>query len=34
MQKAIHGIKVAHFHDTYRIKLKLELLTGPELQTE
>ena len=30
MHKAIHGITVAHFHDTYRDKLKLELLTGPD----
>ena len=30
MQKAIHGITVAHFFDTYRDKLKLELLTGPD----
>ena len=28
MQKAIHGITVAHFYDTYRDKLKLELVTG------
>ncbi len=28
MQKAIHGITVAHFYETYREKLKLELLTG------
>jgi len=28
MQKAIHGITVAHFFETYREKLKLELLTG------
>ena len=28
MQKAIHGITVAHFFDTYREKLKLELITG------
>lgn len=28
MQKAIHGITVAHFFETYRDKLKLELLTG------
>src|SRR5208283_2243566 len=28
MQKAIHGITVAHFYDTYREKLKLELVTG------
>src|SRR5271155_98175 len=28
MQKAIHGITVAHFFETYREKLKLELVTG------
>lgn len=28
MQKAIHGITVAHFYETYRAKLKMELLTG------
>ena len=28
MQKAIHGITVAHFYDTYREKLKMELVTG------
>jgi HPr kinase/phosphorylase len=28
MQKAIHGITVAHFFETYREKLKLELITG------
>ena len=28
--KAIHGITVAHFYDTYRTKLKLDLLTGPD----
>ncbi|MEO6874871.1 MAG: HPr(Ser) kinase/phosphatase [Opitutaceae bacterium] len=28
MQKAIHGITVAHFLDTYRGKLKLEVVTG------
>src|SRR5580658_5198259 len=28
MQKAIHGITVAHFYETYREKLKLELVTG------
>src|SRR5271170_6509523 len=28
MQKAIHGITVAHFFDTYREKLKLELVAG------
>src|SRR5258708_39065829 len=26
--KAIHGITVAHFYDTYRDKLLLELVTG------
>src|SRR6218665_3542272 len=30
MQKAINGITVAHFEDTYREKLKLELLSGAE----
>ncbi|TAG33720.1 MAG: HPr(Ser) kinase/phosphatase [Verrucomicrobia bacterium] len=30
MQKAIHGITVAHFHSTHREKLKLELLAGAE----
>ena len=30
MLKAIHGITVAHFFDTYREKLQLELLTGQE----
>lgn len=30
MQKAIHGITVAHFFETHREKLKLELLTGQE----
>ncbi len=30
MHKAIHGITVAHFFETYRDKLKLELLTGQE----
>jgi HPr kinase/phosphorylase len=30
MQKAIHGITVAHFHETYREKLKLELITGQD----
>ena len=30
MQKAIHGITVAHFYETYREKLKLELLAGGE----
>jgi len=28
MQKAIHGITVAHFFEIYRDKLKLELVTG------
>jgi len=28
MQKAIHGITVSHFFETYREKLKMELLTG------
>jgi HPr kinase/phosphorylase len=28
MQKAIHGITVAHFFETYREKLKMELITG------
>jgi len=28
MQKAIHGITVAHFYDSYREKLRLELVTG------
>jgi HPr kinase/phosphorylase len=28
MQKAIHGITVAHFLETYRDKLKLEVVTG------
>ena len=28
MQKAIHGITVAHFLETYRDKLKLEIVTG------
>lgn len=28
MQKAIHGITVAHFFETYREKLQLELVTG------
>ena len=30
MSKAIHGISVAHFFDTYGAKLKLELITGHE----
>ena len=28
MQKAIQGITVAHFFETYREKLKMELVTG------
>ena len=28
MQKAIHGITIAHFFETYREKLKMELVTG------
>ena len=28
MQKAIHGITVAHFYEAYREKLKLEIITG------
>jgi HPr kinase/phosphorylase len=28
MQKAIHGITVAHFFETYREKLRLEIVTG------
>ncbi len=28
MLKAIHGITVAHFYETYREKLKMELVTG------
>jgi HPr kinase/phosphorylase len=28
MQKAIHGITVAHFYETYRDKLQLELIAG------
>ena len=28
MQKAIHGITVAHFYETYRAKLLMELVTG------
>jgi len=28
MQKAIHGITVAHFFETYREKLRLEVITG------
>ena len=30
MQKSVHGITVAHFFETYREKLKLELLVGAE----
>lgn len=30
MPKAIHGITVAHFFETYRDKLKLELVTGAD----
>lgn len=30
MQKQVHGITVAHFFDTYRTKLRMELLTGGE----
>ena len=30
MQKAIHGISVAHFYETYREKLKLDLVTGSD----
>jgi HPr kinase/phosphorylase len=30
MQKAIHGITVAHFFETYRENLKMELVTGQE----
>src|SRR5688500_19424635 len=30
MQKAIHGITVAHFLETYREKLKMELVTGED----
>jgi len=30
MQKAVQGITVAHFYETYRDKLKLELIAGPE----
>jgi HPr kinase/phosphorylase len=30
MPKAIHGITVAHFFETYREKLKLELVTGAD----
>lgn len=30
MQKAIHGITVAHFYETYREKLKMELITGAD----
>src|ERR1700722_18644716 len=28
MQQAIHGITVAHFYETYREKLRMELVTG------
>ena len=28
MQKAIHGITVAHFFETYRVRLKMEVITG------
>jgi HPr kinase/phosphorylase len=28
MQKAIHGITVAHFFETYRVRLKMEMVTG------
>ena len=28
MQKAIHGITVSHFHETYREKLRMDLVTG------
>jgi len=30
MQKSIHGITVAHFFETYRDKLRMELVTGEE----
>jgi HPr kinase/phosphorylase len=30
MQKAIHGITVSHFYETYREKLMMELVTGNE----
>src|SRR5665213_769660 len=30
MQKAIHGITVAHFFETYRDKLRMEIITGEE----
>jgi HPr kinase/phosphorylase len=30
MQKAIHGITVAHFFETYREKLRMELITGED----
>src|SRR5664279_3418108 len=30
MPKAIHGITVAHFFETYGVRLKLELVTGRE----
>jgi HPr kinase/phosphorylase len=29
MQKGINGITVAHFYETYREKLRMELVTGP-----
>src|SRR5882672_11991036 len=28
MQKAIHGITVSHFYDTYREKLQMEIVSG------
>ena len=31
MKKAIHGISVAHFHEIYGKKLKMELLHGEVL---
>lgn len=30
MQKAVHGITVAHFFESYRDKLKMELVTGEQ----
>jgi HPr kinase/phosphorylase len=30
MSKAIHGITVAHFFETYRVRLKLKLISGRE----
>ena len=27
-QKAVHGITVAHFYETYREKLQMDLVTG------